>query len=300
MVSRVGTNPMKIADSFGDRIFSYVALLLVLFVVIVTLYPFVYVFSSSISDPTAVYKNSIYLWPIGFSLKAYKTILSYPELRIGYANTVLYTVAGTAINMLLTSLMAYPLSRKNLVFRKPFMFMITFTLVFSGGLIPTFLIVKSLGMANTYWALLIPGAVSTWNVILMKTFFESLPKELEEAATIDGASSIQILSRIVLPLSLPALVTISLFYAVGHWNSYFPAMIYLQNEHLYPVQLFLRKIVLLGQTADITGNQGTETILMAESLKYATIMIVALPIILVYPFIQKYFVKGAMIGSLKG
>lgn len=293
---------MKIADSWGDRIFANVSRILVWFVVIVTLYPFVYVFSSSISDPTAVLKNQIFLWPIGFSLKAYKTILSYPELRIGYVNTIFYTVVGTAINMLLTCLMAYPLSRKNLVFRKPFMIMITFTLVFSGGLIPTFLIVKSLGMVDTYWALLIPGAVSTWNVILMKTFFENLPKELEEAATIDGASSMQILLRILLPLSKPAFVTIALFYAVGHWNSYFPAMIYLQSEHLYPVQLFLRKIVLLGQTADITGEQGmsTETILMAESLKYATIMIVALPIILVYPFIQKYFVKGAMIGSLKG
>jgi len=289
---------MKIADSLGDRIFSFVSLILVCFIVIVTLYPFVYVFSSSISDPTAVFKNKIYLWPIGFSLKAYRTILSYPELRSGYVNTVLYTVAGTAINMLLTSLMAYPLSRRNLVFRKSFMIMITFTLVFSGGLIPTFLIVKSLGMVDTYWALLIPGAVSTWNVILMKTFFENLPKELEEAATIDGASSMHILFRIIVPLSAPAFATIALFYAVGHWNSYFPAMIYLQNEHLFPVQLFLRKIVLLGQTAEITER--ADTILMAESLKYATIMIVALPIILVYPFLQKYFVKGAMIGSLKG
>ncbi|GBG05586.1 carbohydrate ABC transporter permease [Paenibacillus agaridevorans] len=293
---------MKIVDSWEDRIFINVSRILVIFVVIFTLYPFIYVLSSSLSDPTAVMKNQIFLWPIGFSLEAYKTILGYGELRMGYVNTVFYTVTGTAINMLLTSLMAYPLSRRNLVFRKSFMIMITFTLVFSGGLIPTFLIVKSLGMLNTYWALLIPGAISTWNVILMKTFFENLPKELEEAATIDGASAMSILFRIILPLSKPAFVTISLFYAVGHWNSYFPAMIYLQSESLYPVQLFLRKIVLLGQTADITGgsDMGTETILMAESLKYATIIIVALPIILVYPFIQKYFAKGAMIGSLKG
>jgi putative aldouronate transport system permease protein len=293
---------MKIVDSWGDRFFSMVSLILVWIVVVATLYPFLYVLSSSISEPLSVLQNKVFLWPIGFNLKAYATIFSYPELRTGYMNTFIYTVAGTAINMLITSLMAYPLSRKNLVFRKYFMVMITFTLVFSGGMIPTFLIVKSLGMVDTRWALLIPGAVSAWNVFLMKTFFENLPKEMEEAATIDGASSMNILFRIILPLSKPAFVTIALFYAVGHWNSYFPAMIYLTDETLYPVQLFLRKIVLLGQTADIMDQQGlgTEKLIMAESLKYATIIIVALPIIMVYPFIQKYFEKGAMIGSLKG
>lgn len=293
---------MKIIDSWGDRTFNLVSLILVWFVVIVTFYPFVYVFSSSISDPVSVLQNKVFLWPVGFSLKPYTTILNYPEMTIGYLNTIFYTVVGTAINMLLSSLMAYPLSRKGLVFRKYFMVMVTFTLVFSGGLIPTFLIVKELGMIDTRWALLIPGAISTWNVILLKTFFESLPKELEEAATIDGASPMNVLFRIILPLSKPAFVTISLFYAVGHWNSYFSAMIYLTNENLFPVQLFLRKIVLLGQTADIMDEQGlsTEKLIMAESLKYATIMIVALPIVLVYPFIQKHFVKGVMLGSLKG
>jgi len=293
---------MVIRDSWGDRIFHGTSVILVWFVVILTFYPFLYVFSSSISDPVSVLQNKVFLWPVGFSLKPYLTILHYPEMTIGYLNTVFYTVVGTAINMLLSCLMAYPLSRKSLVFRKYFMIMITFTLVFSGGLIPTFLIVNELGMVDTRWALLIPGAISSWNVILLKTFFESLPKELEEAATIDGSSPMNILFRIILPLSTPAFVTISLFYAVGHWNSYFPAMIYLTNENLYPVQLFLRKIVLLGQTADIMGEQGlgTDKLVMAESLKYATIMLVALPIVAVYPFIQKYFVKGAMLGSLKG
>lgn len=288
--------------SLGDRMFNAFSIGLVWIVVFATLYPFLYVFSSSISSPSAVMQNKVFFLPVGFSLEAYKMIFAYDSVTIGYLNTIIYTVGGTVINMLLTSTMAYPLSRKSLVFRKFFMIVVTITLIVNGGMIPTYLVVQGLGLLDTRWALLLPAAISTWNLILLKTFFENIPKEMEEAAMIDGASYTQILVRVILPLSLPAIATISLFYAVTHWNSFFPALIYLRSEELYPIQLFLRSIVLLGQTTDIMADSSlsAEEMLMTESLKYATIVIVALPIIMVYPFIQKYFVKGIMIGSLKG
>ncbi len=287
--------------TWDDFIFKISALIIVWVALILTLYPFIYVFSSSISSPVAVMQNKVFIWPVGFNLTAYKKLIEYPMVLKGYYNTILYTVTGTFINMLLTVMTAYPLARKSLVGRKGFVFLITFTLLFNGGLIPTYLVVRSLGMVNTRWAMIIPNAMVTWNVLLMKTFFESMPNSLIEAAIVEGSTEMQTLYKIVLPLSKPAIATISLFYAVRHWNSFFPALIYLNNKDYYPIQLFLRQIVLESQTADVLGQiTRVEDLMLTESLKYATIMIVTIPILIVYPFIQKYFVKGIMVGSVKG
>ncbi|WNR45290.1 carbohydrate ABC transporter permease [Paenibacillus roseipurpureus] len=292
----------QIRLSLGDRLVHIAAVAFVLAVAAATLYPFLYVFSSSISDPKAVIQNKVLLLPVGFSLKAYEILLHYRPVRVGFLNSIFYTVVGTFINMALTSLMAYPLSRKSLFGRKAVMWLVTFTLLFNGGMIPTYLVVKELGLLDTRWALLLPGAIATWNLILLKTFFESIPRELEEAATIDGCSSMQTLLRIVIPLSMPAIATISLFYAVAHWNSWFDALVYLTDHNLYPIQMFLRSIVISSQTADMMGDGGAslQDMLMTESIKYATIMTVAIPMMIIYPFVQRYFNKGAMIGSLKG
>jgi putative aldouronate transport system permease protein len=293
---------MRIKATLDDRMFRTVSVILVWFVVIITLYPFLFVLSSSISDPKAVMQNKIVLFPEGFSLAAYKKVFAYPLLKTGYMNTIFYTVVGTALNMLFTALMAYPLSRKSLVAHKYFMFIVTFTLLFSGGIIPTYLVVKGMGLIDTRWALIIPTLISTWNLILLKSFFENIPKELEEAATIDGCSQLQILFKIIIPLSVPAMATLSLFYAVTHWNAFFDAILYLSNQNLFPIQIFLRNIVIDSQTADMLEGsaKSVDDLILTESVKYATIMAVAMPIIVVYPFIQKYFVKGIMIGSLKG
>jgi putative aldouronate transport system permease protein len=293
---------MRIRDTLNDRIFRTVSVILVWFVVIITLYPFLFVLSSSISDPKAVMQNKIVLFPEGFSLAAYTKVFAYPLLKTGYMNTIFYTVAGTALNMVFTALMAYPLSRKSLVAHKYFMFIVTFTLLFSGGIIPTYLVVKGMGLIDTRWALIIPSLISAWNLILLKSFFENIPKELEEAATIDGCSQLQILFKIIIPLSVPAMATLSLFYAVNHWNAFFDAILYLSNQNLYPIQIFLRNIVINSQTAEILEGsaKSVDDLILTESVKYATIMAVTIPIILVYPFLQKYFVKGIMVGSLKG
>ncbi|TVY07180.1 carbohydrate ABC transporter permease [Paenibacillus cremeus] len=288
--------------SRDDKLFIAVSVTLVFIVVAATLYPFLYVFSSSISDPLAVLQNKVWLWPVGFSLAAYQKLLLYPQIGIGYMNTLFYTTVGTAVNIVLSAMMGYSLSRKTLVFRNFFIILVTFTLMFSGGLIPTFLIVKNLGLLDTRWALILPTAISAWNLLLLKTFFENIPKELEEAAIIDGCTDMQVLYRIMVPLSMPALATITLFYAVGHWNSYFNALIYLNDPQRFPIQIFLRNIVIGSQTSGAVDTTGTsvDNSIMTESLKYTMIMIVSTPIIIVYPFIQRHFVSGIMVGSVKG
>ncbi|MDB5083335.1 MAG: Carbohydrate transporter permease [Bacilli bacterium] len=292
---------MRIRMGWDDIAFKTCSIIIVWVVVIATLYPFLYVFSSSISNPVAVLQNKVWLWPVGFSTEAYKELLSYPPIKVGYENTLFYTIVGTAMNITLSSLMAYSLSRKNLIFRNFFILVVTFTLLFSGGLIPTYLVVKNVGLINTRWSLIIPTLISAWNLFLLKTFFENIPKELEEAAVMDGCSDLQTFYRIIVPLSMPAITTITLFYAVGHWNSYFNALIYLNDPNLFPIQIFLRDIVIGSQsTAAVDTVTSVNSSIMTESLKYTTIMIVSIPIILVYPFIQRHFVNGIMIGSVKG
>ncbi len=269
---------------------------------ILTVYPFLYVLFASFSNPVSLMQNrGPLLAPLGFSVAAYKAVLDNPMILVGYRNTLFYVVVGTAINMAMTVLGAYGLSRKNVMLKNPIMFLIIFTMFFHGGMIPSFLLVgQTLGMQDTPWALIIPGAISTWNLIVLRTAFEAVPVALEEAARIDGANDFQILWNVVLPMSLPALAVILLFYAVGTWNAWFGAMIYLRNRELYPLQLVLREILITSSTENMTtGVSSGDVMPIAETIKYATIIVATVPVLFVYPFLQKYFVKGVMIGAIK-
>jgi putative aldouronate transport system permease protein len=269
------------------------------------LYPFLFVIAASLSDSSVVARGMVGIIPRGFNVRAYEEVFKYQNIWSGYRNTVLYTVCGTVVNLVLTVCGAYPLSRKQFYGRRVFTFFIAVTMFFSGGLIPTYLVMRSYKLLNTFWVMILPGAISTWNMIIMRTFFQGLPVELEEAAIIDGCNDLGVLMRVVLPLSTASIMTIGMFYAVGHWNAWFNAFIYLKDFDRYPLQLWLRMIVLQNQLNDITNMQsgavdmGAEN-LISDTIKYAVIVVAAAPILCVYPFIQKYFVKGAVVGSLKG
>lgn len=272
-------------------------------IILIVLYPLIFVVSASFSDPARVLSGEVWLLPKGPTLEAYNNILHNDQIWTGYRNSILYTVVGTLINITMTLLAAYPLSRPDLPGRKGLMLIITLTMFFSGGLIPSYLLVKSLGMVDTMWALIIPGAISTYNLIVMRTYFQSsIPWELQEAAHIDGCSNWRLLISIILPLSKPILAVMVLFYAVGHWNAFFNALIYIRSEHLYPLQLILREILMISQSVGVDGgNVGMEEkILLSESIKYAVIIVSSLPVLVMYPFVQRHFVKGVMIGSIKG
>lgn len=283
------------------KIFIIFDICFLLLMAVITLYPIVYVTSMSISGDTAVMQNKVWLWPVGINFKAYEGVFKYPGLLLSYGNTIYYTVFGTLINIVLTICGAYPLSRHRFKGKGFFTFIIVFTMLFSGGLIPGYLLVKDLHMLDTRWALLIPGAVSTWNLMIMRSFFYNIPSELEEAAHIDGCGDLRLLLQIILPLSIPSIATITLFYAVGHWNSFFQAMIYLPRaKDLRPLQLLLRDIVIQNQTDTMITSSSQDVVGLSETIKYATIMVATIPILCVYPFIQKYFVSGVMIGAVKG
>ncbi|GKS12308.1 putative ABC transporter permease protein YtcP [Paenibacillus chitinolyticus] len=287
--------------SFSERTFDGFNLLLLTLLMIVTIYPLVYVVFASLSDAGGLLAHKGFLWkPVGFSLDAYANVFRNPMILKGYGNTFFVVVLGLAFNILLTSLGAYALSRKSLAYRKRIMLFIVFTMFFSGGLIPFYLTVKGVGLANTLWALIIPTAVNTFNLILMKTAFEGIPDALEESAKIDGANDFVILFRIVLPLSLPVLAVMLLYYGVGHWNAWFNALIFLQERSMFPLQLILREILLQGEANANLGASEGDVAMLTVTLKYATIIVATVPILLVYPFLQKYFVKGALIGAIKG
>jgi putative aldouronate transport system permease protein len=257
---------------------------------------------ASLSEPASIiaYRGAL-LKPLGLTIDAYTRVLQNPMIAIGYRNTLVYVVGGTALNMTLTCLGAYALSRQNVMFKRPIMLLIIFTLFFNGGLIPTYLLVgQTLHMADTMWALIVPTAINTINLIILKTAFESVPISLEEAARIDGANDFTILFRVVLPLSLPALSVVVLFYAVAHWNSYFQALIYIQSRDLYPLQLVLREILITSNVESMTTSVSSgDTFEIGQTIKYATIVVATLPILLIYPFLQRYFVKGALLGAIK-
>ncbi|MGX4585548.1 carbohydrate ABC transporter permease [Paenibacillus chitinolyticus] len=287
--------------SFSERAFDGFNLLLLTLLMIVTIYPLVYVVFASLSDAGGLLAHKGFLWkPVGFSLDAYANVFRNPMILKGYGNTFFVVVLGLTFNILLTSLGAYALSRKSLAYRKRIMLFIVFTMFFSGGLIPFYLTVKGVGLANTLWALIIPTAVNTFNLILMKTAFEGIPDALEESAKIDGANDFVILFRIVLPLSLPVLAVMLLYYGVGHWNAWFNALIFLQERSMFPLQLILREILLQGEANANLGASEGDVAMLTVTLKYATIIVATVPILLVYPFLQKYFVKGALIGAIKG
>ncbi|MEN6315926.1 MAG: carbohydrate ABC transporter permease [Clostridiaceae bacterium] len=288
----------------GDRIFAVITYSFVIACCTAALYPLVYTFSMSISAPIHVAKNDIFIWPKGFSLQAYKLVFEDKEIWNTYLNTIWYTVVGTIISVVLTVISAYPLSRPGFFLRKKLMMFVLFTMYFSGGLIPQFLLINNLGLYNNRWACILPYAISAWNLIVCRSFFESIPNSIEEAAKIDGASHYKILFKIFIPLSMPIIAVLTLFYAVGQWNGYFAAMLYLPNADLHPIQLYLRKVLILSNVQSSMGNAATmggfERSLATQQLKYAVIIVAILPILAVYPYLQKYFVKGVMIGSIKG
>jgi putative aldouronate transport system permease protein len=283
----------------GEWIFDLLNYFLLAVLVAVTIYPLLYVLFASLSDSSLLMqKSGILLMPLGFSIKAYIAVLNNPMIAIGYGNTIQYVVAGTSLNMLMTSLGAYVLSRQDFQIRRFLTLLIVFTMFFSGGMIPTYLVVMQLGMIDKIWALVLPGAISTMNLLIMRTAFMSVSPSLEESAYIDGANDLVILFRIVLPLSLPTVAVMVLFYGVGQWNSWFPAMIYLRTRTKYPLQLILREVLVLNDVSRMdTGVMPGASI--GESIKYATIMVATVPILCLYPFLQKYFVKGVMIGAIK-
>jgi putative aldouronate transport system permease protein len=294
----------RVKGSQADRIFDIVNVVLVSIIFILVLYPLIYILSASVSDPYAVSNGAMWLYPVNFTWEGYEKIFASSEIWNGYKNAIIYTITGTLVNVVLTVMAAYPLSRKNFMARNFFTFVFAFTMLFSGGLIPLYMVVKSLGLLNTMWALILPSAVSMWNVIVARTYFQiSIPDELYEAAQIDGSKNFGYLIRIVLPLSKPILAVLILFYGVGHWNKFFEALIFLNDESKYPLQLILRNILIKNMLSQEMVDQFTdfaEQDRIAEVIKYGLIVISSIPMLVIYPFVQKHFVKGVMIGALKG
>lgn len=291
-------------QSRGDKVFNVVNGLLIGLILITIIYPLWFVIIASVSDPARVLGGQVVLWPKDFTLQGYRMVFRDPMIMTGYRNTLFYTVTGTAINLVMTILAAYPLSRKDWVGRGFFMGMLMFTMFFSGGIIPTYLMMNSLGMVNTVWAMILPGAVSVYNTIIMRTFFlNSIPPELQEAAQVDGCSNTRLLLQIVLPLSKQILAVMVLFYGVAHWNAFFNALIYLTESKRYPLQLVLRSILIQNTASqDMLGDLDTmgSRVMMAETIKYALIIVSTLPMMILYPFLQKFFEKGVMVGAVKG
>ncbi|HML47615.1 MAG TPA: carbohydrate ABC transporter permease [Clostridia bacterium] len=297
-------SPAVIRLSKGDRIFSIACNIILVLLMLLVLYPLVYIASASFSNSLAVVQGRVWLWPVEPTLEGYRAVLRSPAVPRGFVNSLYVMTVGTVINIVLTVMLAYPLSRKALYGRGLVMGIITFTMLFSGGLIPSFLLVRSVGFYNTYWALIIPKAVSVYNVIVARTFFQTnIPDDLYEAATLDGCSDARFLLRVVLPLSTPILAVLVMFYAVGHWNAYFDAMIYLRDPAMKTLQVVLRDILIANQTStdmikDVDAMAKQEG--LALLLKYSLMVISSVPMLILYPFIQKHFVKGIMVGALKG
>ena len=287
------------SKSMGDKIFSSIVYSVMGLFSLLCLYPMLHVLFASFSDPMKLMLHKGVLFhPLGFSLEGYKVVFQNPSVPVSYLNTIFYVTLGTAINMIFTTFGAYALSRKGYMFKKTITFLIVFTMYFSGGLIPNFLLVKQLDLYNTVWALVLPGAISTWNLIVMKTSFQAIPASLEESARIDGANDFVILWKIFLPVAKATLAVMILFYAVGHWNSWFNAMVYLRDRGKYPLQLIMREILISNSSSGNT-MQDSDTLFLEEIIKYATIVIATVPILFIYPFAQKYFMTGVMMGSLK-
>ncbi|NDO19385.1 carbohydrate ABC transporter permease [Lachnospiraceae bacterium MD329] len=282
----------------------YVSLILLL---IVTLYPIIYIFSVSVSSTTAYESGRVFFLPVEFNLEAYKVIMKAGTIPRSFINSVIYTVVYTVVSLFMTTTMAYPLSRSKdrVAFKGFFSKIVIFTMFFNAGIIPNYLVVKGLGLMDSMWALVLPTAISTYNLVVMRSFFEGIPIDLEEAAFIDGANELTIFWRIMLPLSKAALATVGLFYGVSMWNQWFNAMLYLQSDTKFPLQLIIRQIIMQNQMAAELAAMGDTSMMTAQttnsvSLKYATLFLSILPMLAVYPFIQKYFVKGVMVGSVKG
>lgn len=296
---------MVIKKTPSQRVFDLCNFLFMMLLMVITVYPLLYVVFASFSDPKLLMGHSGFLIrPLGTpTLEGYKLTLNNPNVIIGYRNTLFYVLFGTLINVLMTALGAYCVTRKHFALKKFVLILVTITMFFSGGLIPTFTLIKTLNMYNTIWAILLPGAISSWNLIIMKTFFQSIPDTMEESAMIDGANDWHVFTRIILSLSKPVIAVMILYYGVAHWNSWFQPMIYLRDRSMFPLQLFLREILMLNANAG--GQAPTVDAMVTQSyykelLQYCVVLVATVPILCIYPFLQKYFVKGVMIGAIKG
>ena len=287
-----------------DKIMYAVVETLMVLLVLIVLYPLIYVLSSSFSSGAAVSAGKVILWPVDFSTIGYRIVFSYGLIWKAYGNTIIYTVVATAINLVLTTMAAYPLSRRNFQGKKYYMVLFMVTMFFSGGMIPNYILMTKLHLVNTRWAIILSGGISIYNMIVMRTFFQnSIPSELLEAAKIDGISDIGYLLQIVIPLSKAVFAVITLYYAVAHWNSYFNAMLYLRDRDLYPLQMVLRDILNASKVdlSEITDPELLKQMRGAsDTMKYALIVVSCVPVLVAYPFVQRFFEKGVMIGSVKG
>ena len=297
---------MLVKKTYGDKIFVLVNYVLITFLIFLIIYPVVYVVLASFSEPDLLKQNRSFLFaPLGFTVGGYEIVLRDPGMITGYINSIFYVTAGVLFSMVLTIVGAFVLSRRNLYWKKHIMIMIMITMFFSGGLIPFYLLVRELGMYNSWLALIIPYGINTWNMIVMRTGFMSIPYELEEAAVIDGAGPIKVLTNVIVPVSKAVLSVILLYYVVGAWNAWFPAMIFLTERSRFPLQLIIREILVLNDMSNMQQQSNvsslfTESTSYRELVKYSSIVISSFPIMLFYPFIQKHFVRGVMLGSLKG
>lgn len=302
-------NKNRIKTTVGSMVFDSCNFLFLTLLMFVTLYPFWHVLMASMSNPAALttHRGMLFFPLARINFGGYRIVFQNPNIPMGYKNTLIYLSLGTSINMLMTIMAAFALSRKHLMVRSFVMYVIIFTMYFSGGLIPNYLNVRELGLYNTVWAIVLPGAISTYNMIIMRTAFAAVPDSMEESAKLDGANDLVVLVRILLPLCIPTIAVIVLFYGVGHWNSWFNAMIYLKDRQKYPIQLVLREILRANSNAlDAAGSGGTvadagvDRLPIGETVKFATIIVTTVPVLFVYPFLQKYFVKGVMVGAIKG
>ncbi|GAS84249.1 MULTISPECIES: carbohydrate ABC transporter permease [Paenibacillus] len=290
--------------SSSDRLFYGCVYLLTILAVVITLYPFLYVISISFSSVDAIDKQKVVLWPVGFTLSGYQMVLQYKELWVSFYNTVWYTVVGTLLNIVATCLAAFPLSRQQFFLRRKLNFFIAFTMYFSGGLIPVYMLITSLGLYNTRWVMVLPVLVITFNVMICRSAFEGIPNEIFESASIDGANELTMLYRLAVPIIKPTLAVLTLYYAVFHWNNFFSALLYLGKQDMQPLQMFLRRVLIMASPEVMQKMGGTMTsgALAVSSLqvRYVSIVVSILPIVTIYPFIQRYFVKGITLGAVKG
>lgn len=293
---------MVIKQSRGEKAFDVINVLIMLFLVVVTLYPLIHVALASVSDSTEIMAHrGLLLAPKGFSLEAYRTVFMNPSIVLGYRNTLFVLIVGVGFNVIMTAFAAYVLSRKNVYWNNLIMFIIVFTMFFHGGLIPFYLTVRGVSLTNSLWGLIIPFAVNTFNLIIMRTSFLAIPDSIEESAKLDGANHYTILFRIIIPLSLPVVSVMILYYGVDKWNAWFYASIFLKDRNLFPLQVILREILIVNDTSSMsTSAAAMDKYTVGETIKYAAIMVATLPILFVYPFLQKYFVKGVMVGAVKG
>lgn len=291
----------KITHNSADKVWSFFCYATVAVLTLIVLYPIIYILSASVSNSNMVVQGKVWLFPVKFTMQAYEIVFSKSEIWIGYKNTIVYTFLGTMINLAMTLMCAYPLARKNLRGRGIIMFICSFTMMFSGGMIPNYILVKNLGIMNSTWAMVLPGAMSVYNMIVCRTFIESnIPGEMLEAAQIDGCSDTQFFFRMVLPLSKSIIAVLALWYGVAHWNSYMNAFLYLRESARYPLQIFLKEILIQSQHLGSEDIDVDNLNTIAETIKYAVIVVSSVPLFCMYPFVQKHFQKGVMVGSVKG